>query len=92
MNNSTWKREDRSWFKGTCFKYGEEGHRDFECTNSRKNIRGSSRKTLSCEEVVEIPNEIENGENLMLRSVFWNEEVDSGSSNNMEFEELVKNL
>ena len=70
-NNSYGEQEEISCFKWSCFKYGEEGHKAFECSNFSKNIRGSSRNIFSCEEVVELPNEFEHGQNLMIRSVLW---------------------
>ena len=71
-NNNGGKREEESWFKVTCYKCGKEAHRALECTKFRKKIGGNSRNTLACEEVVETPNEPENGVNLMLRRIFWN--------------------
>ncbi|WP_156113325.1 hypothetical protein, partial [[Clostridium] innocuum] len=75
-NNNNGKREEKSWFKGTCYKCGEEGHRAFECTNSGKKTGGNGRNNLACEEVEEMSNEPEHGENLMLRRILWNEEAD----------------
>jgi len=78
-NNNGDKREERSWFKGTCFKCGQEGHRDFECSNCGKNIKGSNRNTLACEEVFGTPNEPKHGENLMITRILLNEEADDES-------------
>ena len=78
-NNNGGKREERSWFKGTFYKYGEEGHRGFKCTNSRKKIGSSSKNTLACEEVDETPNQLEYGENPMLRRILWSEEIEGES-------------
>lgn len=75
--NNNYKSEDRTWFKGTCFKYGE-GHRAFECTdgNSRKKLGNSSRNALVQEDLPDSMNRLENGENLMIRRALWNEETD----------------
>ena len=75
-NNNNGTREESSWFKGTCYKCREEGHRAFECTNFGKKIGGKNRNTLACEEVDEISNKPEKDENLMVRRVLWNEEID----------------
>ena len=44
--------------------------------NFGKKTGGNSRNTLACKEVDEASNEIENGENLMVRRVLWNEGID----------------
>ena len=60
-NNSIGKRENQSWFKGTYFKCGEEGYKDFECNFSSKKTRSSSRNSLIQEEDIDAPNEPKKG-------------------------------
>ena len=61
-------KEVETEHKGTCFKC-REGHRAFDCTNFRKNIRGGSKKNLACEEFFETHNGPKNGDNLILRRI-----------------------